>query len=235
MAYQSGTGGSNETATATLTAGSNRMGIVAHAMEVTTVPTGMSATLDGNALTSIGQVVSIIDGGSYSVLTLWYAPETVIAAGSTGAISVSLGTGGAGHQGRSTMYAQFSGRSQSAPTFASAGGSATGTAGTATASASAANADLFGACGHNGTATNTLGGDLATSVYAAQPGGDHSNEIAYAAGVGSGSRSATFTWGATARHAVAAVIMEAAGSSSYPVNIITSQQGVAFGTARNRF
>lgn len=232
MAYQSGTGGVNESATATLTAGSNRIGIVAHCMEVTTVPTGMSATLDGNSLTSLGQVVSIIDGGSYSVLTLWYAPETVIAAGSTGAISVNLGTGGAGHQGRSTMYAQFSGRSQSAPSWGSDGASATNTSATATATASVSGADLVGACAHNGTATNTLGGDLTTSVYADQPGGDHSNQLAYGANVASGSRSATFTWGATTRLAAAAIILEAVSGGSYslsvtPATVTPSPQSVS--------
>ena len=213
MAYQSGSSTTTNTLshTATITAGSGRIALVTVAGEGVTVDPDLSVTIGGQAMTKLGGGLSHLDGGSSSYLYVFFANDATLSAAADGVIGVSAVNSSG--QGRTVAYAQFSGRSQSAPTFNSAVSTTNDTACSVSSTASGSDADIHAATILNGIRTPTWSGDLEAEITLAQPSGDASTGQAYGDGIAAGSVTAGITASGGTRWVSSIVVMEASGSS----------------------
>jgi len=206
MAFVSGTGLNTLTsATVTIPAGTNRMGIIAIPFECTTIPSPITATLGG---TSLGTATVATSSVGIEGVVLFVANDSLLTTIGTGSKSLSVSmTGGSGIQGRQSVYAFFSGRSQSAPVITT--NNNTTPPMTVSCTAVGSSVDIVAVCGLNNAGTTTAGSGWTAFYNAADSGGDAQGCGIYQEAVAAGSYTPTVNNTGTPQWGMVGVVFEA--------------------------
>lgn len=206
MAFISGNGVNTTTsATITVPAGSSRMAVIAVPFECTTLPSPVTATLNG---ISLGTPTIVSSSVGVEVVALFVANDALLTTIGTGSQSFAVSmTGGSGIQGRQVVFAFFSGRSQSAPVITTNNNTAPPI--TVSSTAVGSNVDICAVCDLNNAGTTTAGSTWTAFYNAADSGADAQAIGIYQAGVASGGYTPTVNSTGSPQWAMAAVVFEA--------------------------
>lgn len=199
----------------TVSAGTSRMAIASYHLESSTVPTSVSATLGGTAITALGSIDS--SSGIESTYVFFINEATLTTIGTGAKTLVFTETGGAGFQGKSSGLIQYDGAAQTTPLFNtnfSAGDSSPSAAVTFLAAGGA----IAGFLTQNniGVTTADNGSGVTIDYDAASGTADNRAVVCHKLGASSGSQSVSLTIGASTQYALLVVGVEASGAAASP-------------------